>query len=96
LKCPIGVLKFSKKSKTLDSSTVHSFKNSKFSQIVLFYESDAKHYWFEVERRYENEFEILAVSKDDNQNCELLCYKTDKTDQESKELNQFGNHIITF
>jgi hypothetical protein len=71
LKCPIRVFKFSKKDETLESSVVHRYEGSKFSEIVLYYESDARHYWYEVDRTYENKFDILKVSK----KCELLCYQ---------------------
>jgi hypothetical protein len=83
LKCSVRVFKFSKRNKTLDSSTVHHYKGSRFSEIVLYYESDAQHYWFEVDRNYTNVAHTLTVSKDGNQICDLLCYITnpEKEDQ---------------
>jgi hypothetical protein len=88
LKCPIRVFKFSKKTKTLESSAFHDFKGSKFSEIILHYDSDAQHYWFEVDKNYRNEFEIFEFSTGRYQSCELVCFITNN---ESKEHNPDGN-----
>jgi hypothetical protein len=88
LKCPIRVFKFSKKTKTLVSSAFHDYKGSKFSEIILYYDSDAQHYWFEVDRTYRNEFELLEFSTGRYQRCELLCYITNP---ENEEQSTDGN-----
>ena len=93
LKCPIRVFKFSKKNKTLESSVVHRYEGSKFSEIVLYYESDAQHYWFEVDKNYQNEFEVLKVSKDKEESCELLCYITNRDKEEQNLGDYYGRHL---